>query len=123
MEKINYRIEGMTMAISNMPAMLDFYSKVFEITFTEKELYNTRLYSGVWGGFELLFCPAEIAGNEAEQNRHQFDIVVSDLNKIIETTVKYGGSLMGEIVENDACLSIGIYDPDKNSIVFKQLKS
>jgi len=122
MEKVDYKIEGMTMAITNMEPMLDFYANVFNIEFEEKEMYNSKLYSGVWGGLNLLFCPAEIAGNKAVQNRHQFDIVVSDLPKVVELTAKHGGKPMGEIVEGESAWSIGIYDPDKNSILFKQLK-
>ncbi|MEM9078232.1 MAG: VOC family protein [Bacteroidota bacterium] len=122
MEKAGYKIEGMTMAITNMRQMLDFYSNTFNIQFTEREMYGSRLYSGVWGGLNLLFCPAEIARNTADQNRHQFDIVVSDLHKTIEITTKYGGKTMGEMVEDEYLSSIGIYDPDENSILFKQIK-
>ena len=122
MEKADYQIEGLTMAITNMEQMLDFYSNVFKIQFEEKEMYDSKLYSGAWGGLNLLFCPAEIAGNTAVQNRHQFDIVISDLKKIVELTTKYGGKPMGEIVKDEYSWSIGIYDPDKNSILFKQLQ-
>ena len=101
MEKENYQIEGMTIAITNMEAMLSFYSNVFNIQFTEKEINGSKLYSGVWGGLNLLFCPAKIAGNTAEQNRHQLDIIVSDLTKTIQLTIKYGGKTMGEIVEDE----------------------
>ncbi len=122
MEKPNYEIEGMTMAITEMDSMLKFYSNIFNIHFTEKEMYGSKLYSGTWGGLNLLFCPAEIAGNTAEQNRHQFDIVVPELPKLVQLVIQNGGTLMGEIVEDDQSLSVGVYDPDKNSILFKQLK-
>lgn len=122
MEKSVYQIEGMTMAITNMEEMLAFYSNVFNIQFVEKKMYESKLYSSRWGGLKLLFCPAEIARNTATQNRHQFDIVVSDLQKIIELTTKHGGQLMGEVVEDESSWSVGVYDPDENSILFKQLK-
>ena len=122
MEKTGYQIEGMTIAVTSMEQMLDFYANTFNIRFTEKEMYGSKLYSSVWGGLNLLFCPANIAGNTSEQNRHQFDILVLDLKKTIEITTKYGGKAMGEIVEDEYSWSIGIYDPDKNSILFKQLK-
>lgn len=85
-------------------------------------MYESNLYFGTWGELNLLFCPAEIAKNTAIQNRYKFDIVVSDLSKFIEMTAKYGGKPMGEIEEDDYSWSIGIYDPDKNSILFKQKK-
>ncbi|MEO9803478.1 MAG: VOC family protein [Reichenbachiella sp.] len=122
MEKPDYQIEGMTMAVTNMEQMLDFYSNTFGIRFKERKMEDFRLYSGVWGGMNLLFCPAELAGNTATQNRHQFDVVVTDLEEVIKITSKYGGSPMGEKNEDEYTWSIGIYDPDKNSILFKQLK-
>lgn len=122
MEKSVYQIEGMTIAIKNRKEMVAFYANTFNIQFEEKEMYGTTLYTSVWGGLKLLFCPAEIAGNTADQNRHQFDVIVPDLEQLIELTTKNGGKPMGAIVENEHFWSIGIYDPDKNSIVFKQLK-
>lgn len=122
MKKEDYRIEGMTIAIKNMAQMLDFYSNTFAIQFSEKALMGAKLYEGVWGGLSLLFCPATLAKNTAEQNRHQFDIVVPDLQKVIEITKKHGGRPMSEIVEDEHAYRVGIYDPDNNSILFKQLK-
>ena len=97
MEKAGYEIQGMTMAITNMQQMLDFYSNVFKIHFTEKKMYNSKLYSGLWGELNLLFCPAEIARNTAVQNRHQFDILVSDLQNTIELTTKTRRETNGRI--------------------------
>lgn len=122
MANIDYKLEGMTMAITNMDAMLKFYSNVFNIDFQEKDMYGSRLYAGNWGGLKLLFCPAEIARNTAKQNRHQFDIIVPDLKLLIEMASKFEGKAMGDKHEDETSWSIGIYDPDGNSILFKQLK-
>ncbi len=84
-------------------------------------MYDSKLYASTWGGLELLFCTANIANNTATQNKHQFDIVVNDIQKIIITAKQYGGKTMGELVEDKYCKSIGIFDPDNNSIVFKQI--
>ncbi len=119
---MDYQITGMTMAIVNMEEMVNFYSHVFGIEFESKEMLGARLYSGVWGGFKLLFCPAELAGNTAKQNRHQFDIVVSDLEEVMALAEKHGGVLMGKVTEDTRSWSIGIYDPDRNSILFKEQK-
>lgn len=122
MEDNQYQIEGMTIAITKMDEMLAFYSAVFQISFEEKDMFNTNLYAGKWGNLNLLFCPANIAKNTATQNRHQFDIVVSDLAIIVDLVSKNGGELMGEIAEGDNELSVGIYDPDRNSILLKEYK-
>lgn len=117
-----YQIEGMTMAITNMDEMLGFYSNVFQISFEEKDMFNTKLYAGKWGDLKLLFCPAALAQNTATQNRHQFDIIVNDLASSIELVKAKGGEIMGETAETDQELSVGIYDPDRNSITLKQYK-
>lgn len=118
----SYQIEGMTMAITNMDQMLAFYSNVFDVEFKEQELSGFKLYAGKWGGMNLLFCPAELARNRATQNRHQFDVIVPDLDDVIQRASSNGGKSMGDKAEGENEWSIGIYDPDMNSINFKQLK-
>lgn len=113
----------MTIAITNMESMLKFYTALFNIKFTEQEMFGTKLYSGQWGDLKLLFCPAEIARNTATQNRHQFDIVVSDIHQTVGVAINNGGAKMGEVNEDDQTLSVGIYDPDQNSMTFKELKN
>lgn len=121
-KKSGYQIEGMTMAITNMDQMLAFYSNVFNIEFKEQELNGFKLYAGKWGDLKLLFCPAELARNQATQNRHQFDVIVPDLEDIIRMISSYGGKSMGNKAEGENEWSVGVYDPDMNSINFKQLK-
>jgi len=122
MKTDDYQFEGMTMAVTNMDAMLTFYKSVFNVEFEEQEMYGTKLYQGKWGQLNLLFCPAHIAQNTAKQNRHQFDFVVDDLDELIKQVELAGGELMGEITEDEGGRSIGVYDPDRNSILFKQYK-
>ena len=122
MSEFDFKIEGMTIAITKMEEMLTFYENVFQIKFEEKAMFGSKLYAGVWGNLNLLFCPAKIAGNTATQNRHQFDIIVPNLQKTIEKATRFGGKTMSDIVEDDSSSSVGIYDPDNNSILFKQLK-
>lgn len=117
----DYKINGLTIAVVKMEEMIEFYSNVFDIEFGVVDMYDEKLYSGCWGELKILFCPAELANNSAKQNRHQFDIEVSDLSNAVKMTVNFGGVKMGEITKSHNELSIGIYDPDNNSIVFKQV--
>ncbi len=122
MKGAQFHITGMTMAITNMEAMLAFYSGLFNIEFELREMYGSKLYAGKWGAFDLLFCPATLAGITARQNRHQFDIVIPDIEQLIDQATTLGGKAMGPITEDENALNVGIYDPDGNSILFKQLR-
>ncbi|MEM7486092.1 MAG: hypothetical protein AAF348_12865 [Bacteroidota bacterium] len=111
---------GFTLAVVKMDDMLDFYSRVFKISFNRIQRFNTKMYQGNWDSLELLFCPAHLANNKAEQNRHQFNVIVDDIQKSINLVTANNGILIGEISKDESFLSIGCYDPDKNSIVLKQ---
>ena len=121
-KKAAYQIEGITMAVHDMDKMLTFYREVFGVEFREKNQFNAKLYTGEWAGMSLLFCPAKVAKNTAKQNRHQFDLIVADIKAIMQLATKNGGTLMGDLTEDEHSWQIGIYDPDRNSIIFKQLK-
>ena len=121
MQNVDFKITGVTLAVTDMDRMLIFYTHVFEIQFQKKEMFGTNLYGGQLGSLDLLLCPAAIARNEAKQNRHQLEIAVSNLDIFIEKINESGGELMGDIImEPDGSRSVGIYDPDKNSILLKQ---
>lgn len=116
----DYKIEGLTMAINDMTKMLTFYKNVFKIEFTERVEFGAKLYVGKWADLTLLFCPAELAQNKATQNKHQFDIVVKGMDNWIKKCEENGGMSIGEVLSQDGFSSIGIYDPDRNTIVLKQ---
>lgn len=118
----SYEIEGLTVAINDMPRMLTFYKNVFDIDFAERNEFGTKLYSGKWANLTLLFCPAEVAQNKATQNKHQFDIVVKGLDDWIRKCQDNGGVTIGEVSNQKSFRSIGIYDPDRNTIVLKEYK-
>lgn len=121
MKESKFKIEGVTLAITDVDNMLNFYTHVFDIEFQGKQMFGTKLYFGKWGTLDLVLCPAAVARNEVKQNRHQFEIAVPNLDKFIEKVSDKGGELMGSINTGpDGTRSIGIYDPDKNSIVVKQ---
>ena len=115
-----HTLVGITMAINNMKEMLEFYSNVFDITFEKRPMFGSELYFGQWNDIQLVFCPAVIAQNTATQNKHQLDIEVHDLQAVIGDIEKHGGQVMGNIVSDKRSESVGIYDPDGNSILFKQ---
>lgn len=118
---MKYQIEGLTLAVTRMEEMLAFYKAVFNLEFDAQEMQSFTLYKTQWAGYSLLFCPASLAQNTATQNRHQFDLIVSDLDAVINAAKANHGELMQAPVQMDGVKSAGIYDPDRNSMVFKQL--
>ncbi len=115
------KVEGMTLAVFKMDPMLKFYSNIFGVEFEGKEMYGGKLYLGKIGSHKLLFCPAEIAQNKSEQNRHQLDIIVNNLDEKTREVTELGGLLMGDISEIDGIRQAGISDPDGNTLVLKEL--
>ncbi|WP_422103878.1 VOC family protein [Winogradskyella sp.] len=113
-------IIGFTLAVVRMADMLEFYSRVFGIVYESFDDFGTTLYRGNWGNLDILFCPADVANNKATQNRHQLEVEVQDIHTAIALIKILKGELMGSIHETEAALSIGCYDPDRNSIVLKQ---
>lgn len=116
----SYRTEGFTPAVHNMPDMLAFYAGVFGINFTRQEQFDDVLYQGQWGDFTILLCPAVIAGNTASQNRHQFDVNVENLESFLRLCIKHGGTAIGVPTEAEGIRSIGIFDPDRNTLILKE---
>lgn len=112
-----YHLQGITLAATDMNAMLTFYKGVFNVDFEEVEVDGYTLYQGRWLDNSLLICPAEFAGNHSEQTRHQLDITVPDLDDVIEKVKNYGGEIIDEVTLSENKRSIGIYDPDKNSMI------
>ncbi|MFP2994816.1 VOC family protein [Spongiivirga sp. MCCC 1A20706] len=113
-------ILGFTLAVTNMDGMVHFYSKVFGISFERINQFETTLYRGEWNGLNILLCPAQIANNDAKQNRHQLDILVQDIQKSVQLIEGTTGGLLGEITQENSYQSIACYDPDNNSIILKQ---
>ena len=108
------------MAVFNMDAMIRFYNQVFGIEFKKENMFDTVLYKCHWDGLDILFCPAELANNYSEQNRHQFDIIVKDIEEAVKQVIMNEGTIISKIKAGKIYKSVGIKDPDNNSIVLKQ---
>lgn len=116
----DFKFTGITIAVTDMAGMVAFYEAVFSIQFSEFQQFGSTLYRGKWGDLELLFCPASIARNTAQQNRQQFDFLTTQLDTLLATALAHGGSQMGTIEETEEMRSVGLKDPDGNSMVFKE---
>lgn len=118
---MDFKISQITIAVTDMDAMVKFYENVFGITLKPFDAYGSTLYSGKMGGFLLMLCPKEIAGVTAEQTRHQFDYAIDDVDAVVKAVKQWGGGLMRDTeVWEDKTKVASVMDPDGNTMVFKQ---
>ncbi|MEO5931124.1 MAG: VOC family protein [Candidatus Kapaibacterium sp.] len=116
-----FRVARVTYAITNVEKMVAFYENVFQMKFESFDGGGTKLYSGMLLGQNTLFCPNTLAGVVAEQNRLQYDIVVSDIDGVAARVRASGGKVREEnTVEGRKTMTI--VDPDGNTIIFHQAK-
>jgi predicted enzyme related to lactoylglutathione lyase len=118
---MNFKISQITIAVTDMDAMVKFYENVFGIKLKSFDAYGSTLYSGKMGEIVLMLCPKEIAGVTAKQTRHQFDYIINDVDSVVKAAQDSAGSLMGDVEVSESSKAASVTDPDGNSMVFIQL--
>ena len=113
-------LAGITLATYRQEAMKTFYEEVFSIKFRTGELEGYTLFNGKLGDMDFQLCPAALAQNNTDQNRHQLSIAVSDLQQTVENVHKHGGKSISGISLTEGRLTASVMDPDSNSIVLMQ---
>lgn len=113
-----FGIGKITMAITNMEAMVRFYESVFDTKLEPFEAMGERFYQGRLLGCVVLFCPNRIAGVVAEQNRHQFDLLTDQIDAVVQRAVSAGGTARDGT--NAGAKTATITDPDGNTMVIIQ---
>lgn len=114
-----FTLEKVDLFVANAPAMVRFYEAVFEMKMQETDAGPYKFYIGKIPGFTTLqFVPEELSGIKFQQNRHQFNFRVKDLNQVIRTTLANGGTQQGEIIRNGKDRIFSVTDPEHNFIVF-----
>ena len=106
------QLAGVTIAVTNVAAMCQFYDAVFAAGLKPFAAYGMTLYRGRLAEVELVLCPNDLLQIEAQKNRQQLRFAVLDIDQVVATAVTHGGSLIGETTHDLA----GIVDPDGNSI-------
>ena len=122
MTSSRYTLSQITLAATNTLAMVDFYRDVFESDLHPIAAYGTTLYRGTLAGVTLLLCPNEIAGVQADQNRHQLTIAVPDLRATLQRVRESGGTLDAAAAEETSNTAASIRDPDGNTIELIQAR-
>jgi catechol 2,3-dioxygenase-like lactoylglutathione lyase family enzyme len=113
-------IDKITIAVDSMERMVAFYSTVLGIEFSERELFERKLYGGRFGDIELLFCPKDLAGVEANVNTIQVRFIVSDLNAAFAQGVNHGGVTISKPEMMNGQRHAALRDPDGNSLELKE---
>lgn len=115
------KLEQIILATTNMAAMVSFYNEVLDARLTGDEaMIGVIFYNGKLDGIPLQLCPNEVAQVEAKQNRQQFHFSTDDLDATLTSALAHGGMQIAEITESEGARLVGVYDPDGNSIVFRQ---
>jgi predicted enzyme related to lactoylglutathione lyase len=107
------QLERMTIAASDVDAMLKFYNAVFDAGF--EPMFNSPLYMGLIGGVEAILCPNTIAQVDAKQSRIQLRLRVDDIDEIIEKAKANGGTVFQDSANENARIG-ALRDPDGSSI-------
>jgi predicted enzyme related to lactoylglutathione lyase len=116
MSDAELKISSITIAINKLDRMVTFYNNVFNAGLKPFEAYGVQLYEGKLAGIKLVFCPNEISGVKAEQNRHQFSFAVPDLEETMKAVINSGGQKLDKVLEKEDEKVVAILDPDSNTI-------
>lgn len=111
------QLERMTIAATDVEAMLTFYNNVFDAGF--EVLPDKPLYIGLIGGVEAILCPNSIAQVEAKQSRIQLRLRVDDLDAVLEKAKANGGEVFQDFANENARMA-SLRDPDGSSIELVQ---
>jgi len=116
-----FKMDQIAISSGNVKQMADFYSNVFGIQFSRSEAYGTTTYNGYIGDVKLYLYGTTANTNMVNQNRHQFDFVVTNISSAITNAMKNGGKIKGDVTITEKLKSAMIMDPDGNTIIFKQI--
>ena len=121
---MSIRITNLTIAATNVDAMVAFYNAVLYTNFQPMELFpGTTAYRGILAGIPVLMCPNSVAQVDAKQNRQQFDFMVDDVRTTLASALVHGGRALQSAEEHNGMVIASVYDPDGNSMVFSQPKA
>ena len=107
------QLERMTLAATNVDAVVNFYNIVLEAGF--EGLPDSPLYIGMLGGIEAMICPNTIAQVDANQSRIQLRLRVEDVESVLEAAKANGSSFLNDMATENARI-VSVRDPDSNSI-------
>lgn len=109
-------ISSLALRVSNMDAMIAFYSEAFQVQFREVNTYGIASRFGELNGITLKFVPIRESDDFKNFPIHQPGITVSDVEGVIDLALKHGGRQEGQTVQADGKIQAAVRDPDGNTI-------
>lgn len=109
-------ISSLAIRVSNIEAMLSFYSEAFNIQFREVNTFGIPSQFGEFNGITLKFVPIRDAEDFTSFPIHQPGFVVPDVEAVVAIALKHGGRQEGGLIRNGAGLQAAIRDPDGNTV-------
>jgi len=109
-------ISSIAVRVSNIDAMVAFYSEAFQVQFREVETYGIYSQFGEVDGITLKFVPIRDDVDFKCFPVHQPGFVVADVEAVIDLAIKHGGRQEGKVVQSDGRTQAAIRDPDGNTI-------
>jgi catechol 2,3-dioxygenase-like lactoylglutathione lyase family enzyme len=109
-------ISSLAIRVSNVEAMLQFYSEAFGVQFQEVNTYGIPSHFGEMDGITLKFVPIRDEADFKNFPIHQPGFKVADVEGVVALAVHYGGQLEGHIVQRDGKMQAAVRDPDGNTI-------
>ena len=107
---------SMSIATTNMQAMVKFYETVFKTHLSPQKMGRYFFYTGQVGNINVTLTPNELKGVQADHNRYHLSFVVPNLEEHLMLAKNSGGMQTQEIdLESDEKYC-EILDPDGNPI-------
>jgi catechol 2,3-dioxygenase-like lactoylglutathione lyase family enzyme len=102
--------------VSNLEAMVAFYSEAFDVQFHEVATYGIPSQFGELDGVTLKFVPIRDDADFKGFPIHQPGFVVPDVEAVIALAHKHGGRQEGRTIQAEGKIQAAIRDPDGNTI-------
>jgi len=109
-------ISSIAIRVSDLDAMVSFYSEAFNIQFREVDTFGIASQFGELGGVLLKLVPIRESEDFENYPVHQPGFVVQDIEAVIAIAIKHGGRLESGLIQNGGELQAAIRDPDGNTI-------
>jgi catechol 2,3-dioxygenase-like lactoylglutathione lyase family enzyme len=110
------KISSLAIRVSNMDAMLAFYSEAFNVEFQEVDTYGLPSQFGEVDGITLKFVPIRDSDDFKSFPIHQPGFVVPDVEAVIACALEHGGRQEGQILRAEGRVQAAVRDPDGNTI-------